>query len=145
MGGNRLGGRRVWNAGRKEEVGGSGVESFKTLLRLWRCLLLTHPVRSCFRNRALRFWNQTCVKAETINTSHVHNIVAYIITYEAKVRSYMQVKCVCMSMYVQGVCEYTALNTWILSSLMPSLLAISSRRNTSGYWVCANTSSSWSS
>ena len=33
VGGNRLGGRRVWNAGRKEEAG-SGVESFRVLLRL---------------------------------------------------------------------------------------------------------------
>lgn len=79
MGGNRLGGRRVWNTGGKEEDGGSGVESFRILLRLWRCLLLTHPVRSCFLNRALRFWNQTCVRdisyeAETINISHVHSI-----------------------------------------------------------------------
>lgn len=34
VGGNRLGGRRVWNPGRKEEAGGSGVESFRVLLRL---------------------------------------------------------------------------------------------------------------
>ena len=34
VGGNRLGGRSVWNAGRKEEAGGSGVESFRVLLRL---------------------------------------------------------------------------------------------------------------